>query len=98
MVFRELVDLVLLAVNGGEFSSETAVQEADAEAYVPQAAHAVIRNAVFGLKAENRAERNATGVSGAVIDPGFFETYTLDVLYDSARQIHYADLPGKVQS
>ena len=98
MVFTELVDNVLLAVNGGEFTSEAAVQRPDVESYVPQAAHAVIRNAVFGLKAESRSERAATGVAGVVIDPGFFETYTLDVVYDDTRKMRYADLPSFVQS
>lgn len=98
MIFTELVDLVLLSVNGGEFTSEAAVQRPDVESYVPQAAHTVIRNAVFGLKADKRSELGATGSIGVQIDPGFFETYTLTVAFDETRQIHYADLPSVIQS
>lgn len=98
MIFTELVDNVLLAVNGGEFTSESAVQRPDVESYVPQAAHTVIRNAVFGLKADKRSEIGATGSIGVQIDPGFFETYTLTVAYDETRKIHYADLPSVIQS
>lgn len=98
MIFTELVDNVLLAVNGGEFTSEMAVQRPDVESYVPQAAHTVIRNAVFGLKADKRSEISTTGSIGVQIDPGFFETYTLTVAFDETRQIHYADLPSVIQS
>lgn len=98
MIFTELVDNVLLAVNGGEFTSEMAVQRPDVESYVPQAAHTVIRNAVFGLKADKRSEIGTTGSIGVQIDPGFFETYTLTVAFDETRQIHYADLPSVVAS
>lgn len=98
MIFTELVDNVLLAVNGGEFTSEMAVQRPDVESYVPQAAHTVIRNAVFGLKADKRSEIGTTGSIGVQIDPGFFETYTLTVTFDETRQIHYADLPSVIQS
>lgn len=98
MIFSELVDLVELAVNGGEFSSESAVQQPDIESYVPVAAHAVIRNAVFGLKADSRAERSVNGSTSSVIDPAFFETYEVDVAFDNDRKMHYADLPAVVQS
>lgn len=98
MIFQELVDLVLLSVNGGEFTSEGAVQRPDVESYVPQAAHTVIRNAVFGVKADKRTELGTTGSIGVQIDPGFFETYTLTVAFDETRNTHYADLPAVVQS
>lgn len=98
MIFTEIVDLVLLAVNGGEFTSEAAVQRPDAEAYVPQACHTVIRNAVFGLKADARAERAQTGIAAGTIDPGFFVVYDLDLTLDDEREMRYADLPGVIQS
>ncbi len=98
MIFTELVDLCLLAVNGGQFTPEGAVQRPDVESYVPQAAHAVIRNAVFGLKVDERADRAQSGATAVAIDPGFFEVYELSLTEDSDRQMRYADLPGVVQS
>lgn len=98
MIFAELVDLVLLAVNGGKFTSESAVPRTDVEAYVPKAAHAVIRNTVFGLKADGRAERGNGSIVGVLVDPAFFETYEVDLVKDDNRNIWYAPLPSIVQS
>lgn len=98
MIFAELIDSVLLAVNGGEFTSEAAVEKADVETYAVRAAHSVIRNAVFGLKADNRSERGSGSVSSVVIDPGFFETYEVTMTKDDERDIWYAPLPSIVQS
>ena len=66
--------------------------------YVSQAAHTVIRNAVFGLKVDARVERGESGLAANTLDPGFFETYTRTVAYDDTRKVHYADLPGVIQS
>ena len=97
MKFTEIVDLVLLQVNGGDFTTESAVMRADVEAYVPAAAQAAIRESIFQSSADGRAERNSLGMSGATIGPAYYRTYDITLQDDTDRDMKYADLPGLIQ-
>ena len=98
MIFSELVDLVLLAVNGGDFVPEAAVLRPEVESFVPAAAHKVIRNEIFRLKQEARADKNASGIAKTAVDSGFYVSYTLSTKSDLVRGIKYVELPGVLLS
>lgn len=91
--FAELVDLILLNVNGGRFSSEAAVQRPDVETYAPIACHAVIKKSVFEMRSMSRAEGESPVLEGA-----YYQTYILDIETDTDRNAKYVTLPGILQS
>lgn len=94
MLFKELVDLVLLAVNGGIYSTEAAVLPPEVESYVPAAAHAVMREEIFRLKAEARAESRYGGGRVADVESSWYTTMHLTSLTDPANGLKYVQLPG----
>lgn len=93
MKYIELVDLVMLAVNGGEFSSEAAVQRPEVESYLPSACHALIRESVYRVRAHSRETAESP-----VLDPFYYTTLHLDVQEDTTRAAKYVELPGVIQS
>lgn len=93
MIFSELVDLVLLNVNGGRFSGESSVIRVDVESYVPAACHAVIRKSIFEARQLARAESEPVSIDG-----GYYQTYILPVKEDTDRKVQYVALPGVLQS
>lgn len=92
MLFNEIVDLVLLAVNGGQFSSESAVQRPDVEAYVPAAIDAAIREEAILLLRLRRQD----GSSEAAIGSEFYTKYKLVPAVDSESGLYYVELPSLV--
>lgn len=92
MLFAEIVDLVLLAVNGGQFSSESAVQRPDVEAYVPAAIDLAVREeAILLLRL-----RKQDGSSDAAIGSEFYTKYKLVPSVDSESGLYYVELPSLV--
>jgi hypothetical protein len=99
MVFKELADLVLLNVNGGQFTSEAAVQRPEVNSYIPIAGHYALQEQAFRLKQDQRAERGATGFAGgSVVDGSYYTTYVLGTTLDQERNTRFIELPGVVQS
>lgn len=96
--FKELADLALLAVNGGKFTSEAAVQRPEVNSFIPVAVHSAITEHVFRLQAEKRANRASSGFSEAILDGAFFDTHILPIKEDSNRKAKYIELPSLVQS
>lgn len=98
MVFKELADLILLNINGGQFTSESAVQRPEVNAYIPIAYAYALQEQVFRLRQDLRADRSSTGFGGTVVDGSYYTTYVLDPIEDVTRKAHYIELPGVVQS
>lgn len=98
MIFKELADLVLLAVNGGQFTSESAVQRPEVNSFIPAAAHQALQEYVFRMQQEKRADRSSSGFGSTILDGSFYTTFILAATLDEKRKAYYIELPGAVQS
>ena len=88
MSFAEVVDVILLQINGGSLSIDSAVQRPEIEEYFPTA----MSNAWLLLAKQTGAKRGALAMSNA-----FAEIYgSFDLQTTQEGSLRYVSLPGVV--
>lgn len=96
MKYNVITDLVLLNVNGGQFSNEAPVQEQEVRYYIPVAAHKAIADFIAKSMAQYRSLKSAGDAASFSLPNELFTTYELPVESDGSSK--FVTLPGKPQA
>lgn len=96
MKYNVITDLVLLNVNGGQFSNEAPVQEQEVRYYIPVAAHRAVSDFIVKSMAQYRSLKSAGDAASFSLPDELFMTYELPVESDGTNS--FVVLPGKPQA